>query len=127
MRANDIKSLNVSDAVRRLNPDLFGGDMAGLPKPVAKRHPRRVNAPQNADEKGGTAGAKGRRKPTVYIVGFRCRSLDDDNFRGGLKHLRDSISERIGLDDHETQINWVYSQVKVDLKSAEGTLVKIEI
>lgn len=68
MRTNDLKTLNVSESVRRLNPELFGGAVGGLPKPKPKRGPRRSDAPQDGHEKGGAGSMGSRPKPTVHLV-----------------------------------------------------------
>ena len=62
----------------------------------------------------------------VSITGYRRRFLDDDNFRGGLKALRDQIADYIGLDDSEKFVRWKYYQVKVENKDEEGTAVRIK-
>ena len=69
---------------------------------------------------------KGIKIAAVSITGYRRRFLDDDNFRGGLKALRDQIADYIGLDDSEKFVRWKYYQVKVENKDEEGTAVRIK-
>ncbi len=92
-------------------------------KPVSQSNSRSPTQGPNKNEKGSKA--KVERKPIVCIYGFRCRLLDDDNFRGGLKHLRDSIAQSLNRDDFESEIEWRYQQVKVSQRKEEGTLIKI--
>ncbi len=64
-------------------------------------------------------------KVVVSLVGFRRRALDDDNFVGACKHLRDAIAARIGMDDGDPRLRWEYGQQET--RGAEGVLVKIEV
>lgn len=60
----------------------------------------------------------------ISIIGLRCRLLDDDNFSGGAKALRDCIAASLGLDDGDKRICWQYGQLRTD--GVEGYLVRIE-
>ena len=52
------------------------------------------------------------------------RELDDDNLRGGSKHLRDAIADWLGVNDNERWVEWSYSQHHT--RGREGVGVKIE-
>lgn len=128
MRTNELNALKVSEEVRRLNPDLFGGVASKLSDAKPKRNPGGASQKADANQKG-IAGGVGKRdmRPIVTITSFRARLIeDDDNLRGGCKYLRDSIAKSLGLDDKDTVIDWRYYQTKVDHRSEEGTLIKIE-
>lgn len=106
---------NASESFKRLNPHLMGGVPATQPKrdgldPVARA---------NAIKKGGAG------RVVVSLVGFRRRALDDDNFVGACKHLRDAIAASLGLDDGDPRLRWEYSQHET--RGAEGVMVKIQM
>lgn len=125
----DELSAKVSASVRTLNPEVFGGNpVAPIQESVKKRARRRTIEETLAAQEGAKRSLEQRSsvKPVVTIIGFRVRTLDDDNFSGGLKALRDSIAAFLGLDDHHSQIKWRYYQVEVEHKHEEGTCVKIE-
>lgn len=42
------------------------------------------------------------------------RRTDDDNLRGGLKSVRDSVAAWIGIDDGDSRIEWRYAQERGD-------------
>lgn len=46
----------------------------------------------------------------VTITRIAPRSLDDDNMVGAGKGLRDGIADRLGIDDRDPRVRWVYSQ-----------------
>lgn len=60
----------------------------------------------------------------VALIGFRVRILDDDNFRGGCKPVRDAIAEWLGMSDSDKNIQWSYAQCQTS--GEEGLAVKIE-
>lgn len=60
----------------------------------------------------------------ISLVGHRRRKLDDDNFVGACKHLRDAIAASLGIDDGDPRLRWEYSQHET--AGAEGVMVKIE-
>ncbi len=128
MRTNELQNLQVSEEVRRLNPELFGGVAAKSPDAKPQHDSKRSAQKANGDQEG-SAGRVARRdmRPIVTITSFRARLIeDDDNLRGGCKYLRDAIAKTLGLDDKDTVIDWRYYQAKVDHRNEEGTLVKIE-
>jgi hypothetical protein len=98
-------------------------DLARLQKPIAKHNPQRSAAGSNENKKRSPGSVE--KKPHVCIYGFKRSLQDDDNFRGGLKYLRDAIAKSLKQDDAEKFIMWSYYQVKVESKQEEGTLVKI--
>jgi hypothetical protein len=128
----NLNHIHVSDAVRRLNPELFG--LGRLPTAVAQQSPARSLVGQTQGAQEGSGGvALGRRTRSAHgprlriaLVAFRRtgRELDHDNLVGGLKWLRDSIAEWIGIDDSERNIDWTYSQHPT--RGREGVSVRIE-
>lgn len=48
--------------------------------------------------------------------------LDDDNLRGAMKAVRDSVAAHIGIDDGDHRIQWEYAQEK-----AKSFGVRIEV
>ena len=40
------------------------------------------------------------------------RLLDDDNFIGGCKHIRDGIADALGIDDGSNKLRFIYLQTK---------------
>jgi hypothetical protein len=106
---------NASESFKRLNPHLLGGIPPTQPKPDGRRNLAPAYAPQ-----------KGRaRSVVVSLVGCRRRKLDDDNFVGACKHLRDAIAASLGLDDGDPCLRWEYSQHET--RGAEGIMVKIQV
>lgn len=114
-----------SDAIRRLNPQIFGGGVG------------RLESPQRKSDSGETLGRKApgkkpgrsrvvKRLPTVRVtlVGFQNRIYDSDNFISGCKPLRDAIAEWLGTDDADSGIAWEYGQQLTH--GTEGVVVKIE-
>lgn len=61
----------------------------------------------------------------IAIIGFRSRLLDDDNFRGGCKPLRDAIALWLGTNDSDKNIHWEYAQCQTS--GQEGTAVRLTI
>lgn len=52
-------------------------------------------------------------KPPFRITLTRIapRKLDDDNLRGGLKHVRDGVADALKIDDRESpMLSWDYAQ-----------------
>jgi len=47
---------------------------------------------------------------TVTMTRIAPRVLDDDNLRGALKSTRDSIADRLGVDDRDPRVTWEYAQ-----------------
>lgn len=48
----------------------------------------------------------------VTLTRISPRQLDDDNLRGSLKAVRDSVAERLGVDDRDPRVTWKYGQEK---------------
>ena len=65
------------------------------------------------------------RRLVVSLIGLRRRTLDDDNFNGACKHLRDAIAASLGIDDGDKRICWQYQQLQT--RGREGVMVRIEI
>lgn len=108
---------NVSESIKRLNPDVFG--VGAVPPAKPKRDGRREPSSPDANEK------RGPRRLVVSLIGFRRIPLDDDNFNGSCKHVRDAIAASFGLDDGDKRFIWQYSQQHT--RGEEGILVRIEI
>ena len=106
---------NASESFKRLNPHLMGA----LSAPQPQRDRRRELAPADAPQKSRP------RSVVVSLVGFRRRALDDDNFVGACKHIRDAIAASLGLDDGDPCLRWEYSQHET--RGADGVMVKIQI
>lgn len=92
--------------------------VAGLPS----AEPQRRNPQPLVQKERARQSADGPRY-RVTIISLRAAQLDDDNLRGGAKALRDAIADRIGLDDNERNIEWIYGQMK---SPKHGTIVMIE-
>lgn len=106
---------NASESFKRLNPQLFRGVSPAQPQPDG----RRDLAPADAPQKGGP------RRVVICLVGHRRRKLDDDNFVGACKHLRDAIASSLGMDDGDPRLRWEYSQHETG--GAEGVAVTIQV
>jgi hypothetical protein len=106
---------NASESFKRLNPHLMGALPPAQPKPDG----RRELAPANAPQKSGAG------RVVVSLVGHRRRILDDDNFVGACKHLRDAIAASLGIDDGDPRLRWEYSQHET--RGAEGVAVTIHL
>lgn len=59
---------------------------------------------------------------TVTLVRISPGELDDDNLRGALKGVRDGIADRLGVDDRDPRVTWVYAQER-----AKGYAVRVEL
>jgi len=114
---------NASDSFKKLNPHLFG---------VVQFHPEiseqkklgTLDGATSRQQASGYRVAGNRPLLRITLVGFRRRILDDDNFSGGCKGIRDAIARWLGLDDNQKIIEWEYSQVKTN--GRQGTAVRIE-
>lgn len=58
----------------------------------------------------------------VTLVRLGKRMLDDDNLLGALKHVRDGVADRLGVDDADPRVTWEYGQ-----EIAKGYAVRVEI
>lgn len=47
---------------------------------------------------------------TMTRVSPATTPADDDNLAGALKHARDGIADRIGIDDGDARLTWRYAQ-----------------
>ena len=61
----------------------------------------------------------------VHLVRVAPRSLDDDNLRGALKHIRDGVAAELGVDDRDPRVQWSYAQEKRPTGSSTGVRVTI--
>jgi len=111
LRARIEAQLAQEDAAR-------AGDLRPVPAAVAQ--------PDGREALPAHAGQSRRaRRMVVSLIGLRRRTLDDDNFNGACKHLRDAIAASLGLDDGDKRICWQYQQLQT--KGREGVLVRIEV
>lgn len=46
----------------------------------------------------------------VTMTRIAPRALDDDNLQGAFKAVRDGIADRLGIDDRDPRVRWLYSQ-----------------
>jgi hypothetical protein len=58
---------------------------------------------------------------TVTLVRISPGLLDDDNLRGALKGVRDGIADRLGVDDRDPRVTWLYAQER-----DKGYAVRVE-
>lgn len=84
--------------------------------PQPERRPPRSDSARQGRRKG---------RLVVSLIGLRKRTLDDDNFNGACKHLRDAIAGSLGIDDGDKRIYWQYQQLQT--RGREGVLVHIEV
>lgn len=106
---------HVQAQIRRQLADSGGAPvLPTVAKPVRLSPAARADSPQ--------AGRP--RRVVVSIISLRRRTLDDDNWIGGCKHLRDAIAASLGVDDGDNRIRWQYLQIKSAGRPA--TIVIIE-
>jgi hypothetical protein len=48
----------------------------------------------------------------IKITRIAPRMMDGDNLQGAMKGVRDGIADRIGIDDGDNRLTWVYGQRK---------------
>lgn len=98
--------LNVSEAVRKRNPHLYGAGQleAGQSEPASP--PPLVRRIENVA--AGPAGVAYR----IQITARRKRLLDDDNLIASIKPLRDAIAATLGIDDGDPRLCFECGQVK---------------
>lgn len=46
----------------------------------------------------------------VTLTRIAPRELDDDNNASSLKHVRDGVADRLGVDDRDPRVRWEYGQ-----------------
>lgn len=49
---------------------------------------------------------------TVTLTRIAPRALDGDNLQNAFKAIRDGIADRLGVDDRDKRVRWVYDQEK---------------
>lgn len=116
----------VSEAVRKLNPKLFGLHPMGAAKPERKQERALVSETPKAKTSRRRVAA--RRSPIVRVSIIMCSlgtARDGDNLASSYKQLRDAIAASLGLDDADSWIDWEYSQVRT--RGQRGTIVKMEM
>ena len=113
LRARIESQLAQEDAARSVGAADLRPVPASQPQPV-----RRASPPAHAGQ------SRRARRLVVSLIGLRRRTLDDDNFNGACKHLRDAIAASLGIDDGDPRIRWQYQQLQTT--GREGVLVHIE-
>lgn len=133
----NLADCHVSDAIRRLNPDLFGvGRLpAAIPKPASAQALVGSAAQHNPGKARGSGGAecqhRGRPIKTrpggvyavVTFVRHGRRLLDDDNLTASLKPIRDEVAAQLGIDDGDPRVRWECGQVET--RGRQGVSVRI--
>ena len=117
----DPRKANVSEAFRRRNPHLFGVGGLGAGQPQSHQGPALVQDPQ-AREASGEGVASGSARVTFCF--FTHRILDDDNYVGGMKPLRDAIARWIGIDDGDPRLVWKYHQIPTAGRCGVSTTIE---
>lgn len=109
---------NVSESVKRLNPDLFVGAMVPA---IGESQPGRALVKDVSRREERPEGMAFR----VVLVSHRKRLLDEhDNLRHGMKPLVDAITETLGFkSDADPRLTWEYAQVRTS--GPEGVSVMI--
>ena len=113
---------NCGEAVRRLNPDVFG--LGGL---GATEHSKQTRAlvkgaqAQPASARPIRTGCQ----ITITITAYLGRRIDPDNLAHALKPLQDAIADWIGIDDGDERVRWEYGQVET--RGSTGTVLKVEV
>jgi len=118
VKLNSLNDLKGSESFRRLNAGLLDGVRPVSPA-VAQPNGRRESPPADAPQ------VRRKTRVVVSLIGLRKRALDDDNFVGACKHLRDAIAASLGLDDGDKRFTWQYGQQPTT--GREGVLVHIEV
>jgi len=115
--------LNPSEWVRRLNPHIYGHEIApdnSIPDAKSKRN--------NAPTLGGAKKreVKSLARVIVRFTGYRVRPLDPDNFAASCKGLLDGLRHaQIISGDEPWRIRLETEQVKVKHFKSERTEVEI--
>jgi hypothetical protein len=124
-RKLDVAKLPISDAVRRLNPELFSasGPLGAVGATKHRQPPGALvgrQTPQPSRPARLVAGAE----VTVTLTAYLARRLDPDNLAGALKPLQDAVAGWLGIDDGDERLRWEYGQVET--RGREGVTVKVE-
>lgn len=108
------RTLQLSESVRRLNPDLGA---------VAQPEPKQP-APRSL-EQGQQKLQGGKVSVVVSLIRFGSRDLDSDNLAASFKPLRDAIAYTLGVDDGDPRVRWQYGQTET--RGEHGALVRVEL
>lgn len=49
---------------------------------------------------------------TITLTRIAPRALDSDNLAGGFKGVRDGVADKLGINDNDPRVTWVYAQRK---------------
>lgn len=48
----------------------------------------------------------------VVMTRLSVGALDDDNLQGAMKSIRDGIADKLGINDNDPRVTWLYAQRK---------------
>lgn len=119
----DLKSRTVSDAVRRLNPDIFGPVVDRVDS-GQHRKPARALEPKAPTQRRSRARPQGRGEICIRLVACLVRRMDDDNLAHAIKPLRDAIAIELGIDDGDSRLRWEYGQIET--RGRTGCVLSVE-
>lgn len=114
--------LNVSEAVKRRNPHIYGGSAVG---PVVAVEPKQGSPAPLVKKLSGRRGRKGRSILVVTLISCRPGLYDSDNAVSPFKPLRDAIAAELGIDDGDPLVHWETEQCAT--VGSSGTIVKMEL
>ena len=120
MTPDELKKYFPGASASTIKRNAYAPALATIPSPKPQQEARPLE-PRRKAQKAGT------RSPAflVTIISLRNRELDDDNFIGGCKPLRDAVAEHLGCPDSKKFIRFHYCQV-VSSTKCPGTIVMIE-
>lgn len=112
------------DEIKRLFPHASQSTLARNTGDLARlQGAERKSNPAQALDNGTQVFKTSPVRVVVRIIGVRHKLLDDDNFAGGAKALRDRIASQLEVDDGDPRLTWEYAQVRTT--GTEGTIVTI--
>jgi hypothetical protein len=114
---------NTSEAIRKLNPDLFA-TLGRLGSKVDRKQARALVSCSPA-ERRGQARIRAGVEITVTLTAYVVRRLDPDNLAGALKPMQDTIADYLGIDDGDPRIRWECGCVET--RGREGVIVTIQV
>lgn len=120
---SDFKSRIVSDAVRRLNPDIFGPALDRLDTSQHGKPARALVSKAPAQRRSRPRTQTGP-EICIRLVAYLVRRMDDDNLAHAFKPMRDAIALELGIDDGDPRMRWEYGQIET--RGRTGCTVNIE-
>lgn len=119
----DLRSRTVSDAVRRLNPDIFGPVVDRLDSGQHSKPARALVGKAPAQRRSRTRSQAGP-EICIRLVAYLVRRMDDDNLAHAFKPLRDAIAAELGIDDGDSRMRWEYGQLET--RGRTGCTAQVE-